>query len=384
IILYAYSIKILVDWDWPKGWFSYLVIGFSMSGIFATLLVHPIARREGNRFLYLFTRGYFAALLPMTALLFLAIWRRIAEYGITERRYYVLALAIWLTGIILYFLASKAKSIKMIPLSLCVSALLTTFGPWGTQSVAARSQLGRLEALLAKNGILVDGKIAPAQRAVPFADARRISSILRHFTEVNGAEPLKIWVAIDVDTLGVRRVGGRGYRDSPQAARQLAQAMHVRYVDEWEGPSASERTLNAWVDAALDVQGFEQIARLGWVGYAGAPRTFQAGEEQWTASFDKNTQELSVRWPGSSSGQAGTAAPDSVRFALTPFVRQLLQDESVMVSPEKIPPGRLTLGATAGTRKLRLVFTTLRCDMRGDSASFLAGSCDLLIGRTGQ
>ena len=38
LILYAYSFKILVQWELPNGWVSGLVLGFSVAGIFTYLL----------------------------------------------------------------------------------------------------------------------------------------------------------------------------------------------------------------------------------------------------------------------------------------------------------------------------------------------------------
>ena len=49
LILYAYTGKIIVDWDWPSGWVAYLVIGFSTFGILALLLIYPIQDKEENK-----------------------------------------------------------------------------------------------------------------------------------------------------------------------------------------------------------------------------------------------------------------------------------------------------------------------------------------------
>ena len=88
---------------------------------------------------------------PLIILLGFAIWKRVASYGITEQRYFVLALAFWLLYIALYFLLSKRKTIRLIPLSLCVLAFLVSFGPWGAAGVSLRVQRSRLQALLEKD-----------------------------------------------------------------------------------------------------------------------------------------------------------------------------------------------------------------------------------------
>jgi hypothetical protein len=107
-ILYAYMGKIVLEWDWPKGWVGYLVLGFSTTGIFSLLLIHPIKDRVENLWMAVVWRWFYVVLLPLTVLLLLAILRRTSEYGITERRYFVIVLGFWLAAIALYFLISNS------------------------------------------------------------------------------------------------------------------------------------------------------------------------------------------------------------------------------------------------------------------------------------
>ena len=69
----------------------------------------------------------------------------------TEQRYFLLALAWWLLFITVYFLVSRKKDIRLVPLSLCILAFLSVWGPWGAFSVSLNSQRGRLKALLEKD-----------------------------------------------------------------------------------------------------------------------------------------------------------------------------------------------------------------------------------------
>ncbi|HEY6953078.1 MAG TPA: DUF4153 domain-containing protein, partial [Bacteroidota bacterium] len=134
VILYAYTVKILIQWDLPKGWVGYLVLGFSILGILSLLLVHPIKDRIENAWIRTISKYYYVALIPLVFLLLFAILRRMDEYGLTERRYFVVVLGIWLGVMSVYFLLSKAKSIKIIPATLCAIAFLTSFGPWGAMN----------------------------------------------------------------------------------------------------------------------------------------------------------------------------------------------------------------------------------------------------------
>jgi hypothetical protein len=198
IILYLYTGKILLQWEWPVGWVSNLVLGFSITGIFSILLIYPVRNLEGNKWINTFSRLFYLALFPLIILLFFAILRRIDEYGITENRYFVLLLALWLAGIALYFTFSREKNIKIIPATLCIIAFLSSFGPWGAFSVSINSQVNRLENILVSNNILVDGKVVKAQKQ-PEGDAGfQVRSILDYLQERKALDEIEGWFSKDI------------------------------------------------------------------------------------------------------------------------------------------------------------------------------------------
>lgn len=160
IILYFYSAKIILIWELPQGWVSYLVLAYSMVGILALLLVHPLKNDTARSWVKIFSKAFYYSLIPLVILLFTAIFTRILEYGYTEPRYYVLLLAIWLLVIQLYFIFSKNATIKFIPMSLVAFGLFGLLFPYANSfAVAKRSQKNQLELLLAENQLLKDGKI---------------------------------------------------------------------------------------------------------------------------------------------------------------------------------------------------------------------------------
>ncbi|UOQ70340.1 DUF4153 domain-containing protein [Hymenobacter cellulosilyticus] len=195
-ILYAYLGRILVRWELPEGWVSLLILAFSVAGIFALLLIHPIREQAGNAWIRTFARWFYLALLPLLGLLVVAIDTRIGAYGITEERYYVLVLALWLAGILAYSLVRQGRGIIWIPASLAVVALLTVAGPWGAFAVAERSQLRELKQMAAQYRLLQNGKLDNAgwrQTDIPLAARKRITSIFEFFNNrsaVNRLQPL--------------------------------------------------------------------------------------------------------------------------------------------------------------------------------------------------
>ncbi len=156
LILYSYSVKIIVGWNWPSGIIVYMIIAVAVLGILAMLLAYPFDKDVPGPIKFL-KKGYYWVLIPMIVMLYLAIGIRVADYGITINRYITILLAVWLTGISIYKVLG-GKDIRVIPISLFVIILLCSFGPWGMFRVSEGSQVSRLESILTTAGIL-DGKI---------------------------------------------------------------------------------------------------------------------------------------------------------------------------------------------------------------------------------
>lgn len=147
-ILLAYEAKILVQWQLPKGYVSTLILGYAVAGILSLLLIHPIRNREGNGWMGVFSRLFYVMMIPLVVLLLLAVWKRVSVYGITEARYILILLALWLTIVTIYSLFSKRQNIRFIPVSLCALALLAVYGPQSAFSVSKYSQTQRLERMM--------------------------------------------------------------------------------------------------------------------------------------------------------------------------------------------------------------------------------------------
>lgn len=167
VILYAYSLKILITWELPNGWVGSLVTGFSVAGIFTYLLNFYLPEQENSWIVQAYRRWFWWIVLPMTALLFVAISRRISDYGVTELRYLVLLLGIWLLLNCLYFLFSKKDDIKIIPVTLAVFALLWAYGgPFSAGALSEQSQMSRIKTILEQNGRFENGKIKSGTAAL--------------------------------------------------------------------------------------------------------------------------------------------------------------------------------------------------------------------------
>ena len=211
IILYAYSAKILFTSNWPSGWVSYLVIGFSSAGILALLLIWPLREDERHRWIKLYAKGFFFALFPLVVLLFFSIYMRITQYGITLNRYFVILLALWLLFVASYFLISRKKRVKMIPLSLFAAAIIAATDPLGSFAVSLRSQRARLIDIGEKYDFYKEGKFTrlKSKSAMPLEEQIRFYEIVDYLTDTYPADDFSDLFPIDADSVPVLKRDGR-------------------------------------------------------------------------------------------------------------------------------------------------------------------------------
>ncbi|NIF06014.1 DUF4153 domain-containing protein [Chryseobacterium sp. Tr-659] len=175
VILYFYSFKIIISWQLPRGWVSYLVLAYSILGILALLLVHPLKEENAKSWVKIFSKAFYFTIIPLIILLFTAIFTRILQYGYTEPRYFVLLIALWLLSIVAYFIFRKKTTIKFIPVSLFLFGTFALIFPYfNAFSVAKRSQKSELLAILNNQQLINNGKI-DFQKKVTDTIAREIA-----------------------------------------------------------------------------------------------------------------------------------------------------------------------------------------------------------------
>ena len=271
VILTAYLGKVLITRTWPSGWIGYLVSCVSATGVLALLLLHPLRERADSRWVNVYGRWWFVALLPSLAMLLTAIAKRIGQYGITEPRYFLLVLALWLLGLSLYYGITASRNIKLIPMTLGAVALLTSMGPWSAYSVSHWSQLGRLGGLLEKHGMGSAGAPRPAATPVPIEDRREMSAIFRYLASTRGPEAIAEAIGVAEDTV---RVWGDSLRMGLEddLASHAMRRLGVRYSPRWEQQPGPGGGIHFWanrsVPGSIEVAGFELMKAVSFPGAA--------------------------------------------------------------------------------------------------------------------
>jgi hypothetical protein len=203
LILYAYGFKIVAAWELPHGWVSSLVLGFSGIGMITYLLNYRLPHLEDNKLSFLFKKYFFYILTPLVILLFVAINRRLSDYGFTPPRYFVLITGVWLFLSCIYFILSKTDNIKLIPFSLILFLLFGTMSPFDAFRTSSSSQYNRLVSMLEEKQFLENGKLKTNLASLTYDQKDSIKNIiyalddLGDLNKVNGL----LTEAIPIDTI---------------------------------------------------------------------------------------------------------------------------------------------------------------------------------------
>ena len=368
VILYAYEGKIIIEWDWPRGWVSNLVLGFTITGILSLLLLWPIQERIENKWVRTFARRYYFALIPLVVMLLLAIWKRISEYGITENRYFVAVLGLWLGGVVLYFLLSSTKSIKVIPTTLCVIAFLASFGPWGAFSVSERSQIGRLTGYLTMNGMLVNNKIKKPKTQPSFNDTREISSIVKYLHETHGLASMQTWFDQDLETLGKDSLGIDPRYQKPALVVQL---MGMHYIDQWQLQQDNFFSFQANRNQSIAVGGYEHFIRSRYLNKWGMPRdSIRFAEIQYNINCDFEESRLTIRRTDKESG------------FITLDLSRLIKKQVEQHAPQyNVPLESMTLEDSSSGMRVRVYVLSIQGRMSGEQYTVEQMEVEILAGR---
>lgn len=363
VILYSYLGKVVIQWSWPHGWISMLTLCFAAAGIVTILLLHPIREKTENMWIKAATRGFWVIMIPPIVMLLLAVTRRVAEYGITEGRYVGFALGVWLAVMVVYFIFSRAKSIKVIPGSLAAASLLISFGPWGAFHESETSQISRLQSLLVKNGILVNAKVQKAPGIVSSQDAAQISSIVRYLSEIHGYDGIRSWFTESL-ALDTNASGGRS-----KDPFDITKMMGVEYRLGVSVVGARFLEISADPNVAVSIRGYEHML-IGNRFNPGKQAQVESSNNL-TCNFDNGTNVLTL------IHNSVDSAADSLQLPLEPLADSLLShfDES---SGGILPPEKMTIVGAGKRLKVKICFRSIQFRSEDEKLRPFAFYADIL------
>ena len=354
LILYAFAVKIAIQWELPRGQVAWLVCGFAVVGVATKLVIYPL-RQSGDRLLRLFDRVLFPALFLPAALLAVAVWLRVDAYGVTENRYLLILLTVWLFGLAIVF-SFGMKRLAAIPLSLGIMLILGGVGPWSAANISFQSQIGRLEAVLRANDLLRDGKLVTVDGDIPFEDNKRLSALVSYLGQPARRPRFAAWLdgrAVDLDLSGDWR------------PRQFMAALGLPYVSPNQDAAVfNYRTPHS---PTIAVAGFDLVSqRRFWTSHKSHTIEDPASARRYALTFSPERSRLSL--------SDGAGAP--VSFDLDALVRAL-GGVQPSANAHNIAPGRMTLDATSPSMRVRIQVTGIQG--RADGDRFQVDSLDIVV-----
>lgn len=262
--LYIYVFKILMEYRMPNGWVSIPILVYSGAGLLAYSLLYPFRNNQENRMVFPFMRYFFYTLLPLLTLYFIAIYLRIKPYGITENRYMLVMVGLWLTGITLYNILKKQASLAIAPQSLFVLLILSVIGPWGMYQWSIRSQSNRLRQLLTDGRFLVQQRFdLDKPHPKPNTDqALAYRSVLSYLNERNQLKQLHPYLeAKHQNWLNEKLQNGQ----QEEVLSHLYQRMGIYSEDDLTANGALFKTTQTWGhESPLLIPQAGRLIRVTW------------------------------------------------------------------------------------------------------------------------
>ncbi len=151
--LYVYVAKILFTWQLPVGWVCYLVSASMLGMVILIFISFPVQYEQGTSFFKSLTRWLPLAMLPLLALMSVAIGRRLSDYGITVARLYVVVFNLWCYAVCIGLLLCRNRRIWWVPASFAALLLLLSVGPWSIPNVTEKRLLGEVREAFVKSGV---------------------------------------------------------------------------------------------------------------------------------------------------------------------------------------------------------------------------------------
>lgn len=210
IILYIYFGKIIITRQWPEGLVSHLVLWYSVISAAVLFLISPLL--DEVTWIRRYVKVFPKAILPLIIMMFFSIGIRINTYGVTENRYYVVALGIWVLFTMIYFSFSNKRRNIILPITLAVITFVSVFGPFSSYSISKYSQNKRLEKILIRNNMIENKKAIKAESEVSERDTREISNILNYFDNNHSLRDVKV-LPEDFKIRDMEKVLGLKYHD---------------------------------------------------------------------------------------------------------------------------------------------------------------------------
>lgn len=260
VVLYIYAAKILFTWNLPKGGVAIMVTVFFVI-FFAAKMLQMLTEPRPFKWFY----DHFSLfVLPLLALFWAGLTRRLMDYGLTESRYYLLLGGGLMTVCALIFqFCNRRGYFELADLAFCVVSLTVLVPSLRGENVAMRSQVHRVRTIAQQLDRLNDDGTLRLSDPAP-ADTTQMEEHRKLYQSLN-------YIGVN-DMLSLEREFGLS---SPRAYLETLSELTRNYASAWSEESAEEvvaEESEEWVtllyndERPLDIRGYSQVyaERVGW------------------------------------------------------------------------------------------------------------------------
>lgn len=209
IVLYIYALRILINWELPIGWVSWLVITLMTGCIVIEFGLYPSRMAQQKRTDNLIARWLPLFVLPLLLLMTIGIIRRFNDYGVTINRLYLITLNIWCYFVCIILIIIKAKRICWIPISFSLVFLLTSVLPVNYASITRQIIQKEVNQTIIRQKPMLNLPLSQEQynqwlKTFSSEQARQINEKFIYLYEWFGKESICQWIDEDASLYMLR------------------------------------------------------------------------------------------------------------------------------------------------------------------------------------
>lgn len=274
LILYIYFAKIVITLQWPVGMVGNLVLWYSVISALVIFLLSPISLESkwAKNFIFWFPK----LVLPLLVIMFVSVGIRVRAYGITENRYFVIILGLWVLGVMLYWNLSRTKRNIILLVLLAAVAFFSVWGPWSAYSISEASQNYRFKSIISKYDMIDNGRIVKPNTDIPKNDQKEINEILLYFEKSHSLKDIK-YLPADFKLADMKKIFGFEYQEYSYGTGD------INYF------TYSLNTINS----PIDIMGYDY-----WFSFRYPGNTNLQSNQNIKAEYNTEKQELKITYNG--------------------------------------------------------------------------------------
>ena len=194
LVLYAYGLNILIQWELPKGMISWLVSAVMAVYVLCYVLLYPQVTHQESWQSKVLTRWLPIVILPLLVLMSVGVVRRFADYGVTPPRLYLLTLLLWFYAICIVMLVVPRKRFRWIALSFAALFILSSGHPLNYYRLCRPYLSAKIDKVIAEKGLQVPFEWYSLYQESHDEELDKLDKEITYMKSCYGKEYISRWV----------------------------------------------------------------------------------------------------------------------------------------------------------------------------------------------